>query len=314
MKHWIFISCFFSLFLPTIKAQNNATSGESPNQAFLKNFPNKHITEWRRGMKFMLSPNPELIVTLYPYQMDGNPVHRLHPVRFGGKIFEVDTIEKRLERCEKGECVRSCIIFTCEGQKYEHGMSGTLEELRLKEKHYDTYINGLMYMNDIETVKSMLERRIIWVTSNEWQAVGMSYYMGALKYVPVIVTKVTEGTHLAPVRIFFRAEGKAEAYMDVCMSNTNVYDPKSTVSPHFLDCFTIENPYSKQKNVSLYDWGKIQQGEVTEGMPKIAAEFSWGKPQRIEKSDRGGHAMEEWHYGNGHVLIFEDEILIKYKK
>lgn len=314
MKHWIVISCFFYLLLPNIKAQNNAITEGGFNQAFLKNFPNKHITEWKRGMKFVLSPNPELIVTLYPYQMDGNPVHRLHPVRFGGKVFEVDTIEARTEKCEKGECVRSCVIFTCEGQKYEHGMSGTLEELRPKEKHYDTYINGLMYLNDIETAKALLEKRIIWVTSNEWQAVGMSYYMGALKYVPVIVTKITEGTHLAPVRIFFRAEGKQEAYMDVCMSNTNVYDPKSTVSPHFLDCFTIENPYAKQKNVSLYDWGKIQQGEVTEGMPKIAAEFSWGKPQRIEKSDRGGHAMEEWHYENGHILIFEDEILIKYKK
>lgn len=314
MKNWLLLNCYFLLLSLPTQAQNNAIAEEGMAMNFAKHFPNKHITTWHRGMKFVLDANPELIVTLYPYQMDGNPVHRLHPVRFGGKIFEVDTIEKRIEKCEKGECVRSCVIFTCEGIKYEHGMAGTLEELRPKEKHHDTYINGLMYLNDVETAKRLLEGKIMWVISNEWQAVGMSYFMGALKYVPIKVTKITTGTYLAPVRIFFKAEDKKETYIDVCMSNVNVYDAKSTLSPHFSDCFTTENPYLKHKNISLPHWEKIQHGEVTEGMRLIAAELAWGKPQRIEKSDRGGHAIEEWYYENGHVLVFEDEILIKYRK
>jgi hypothetical protein len=98
------------------------------------------------------------------------------------------------------------------------------------------------------------------------------------------------------------------------MSNINVFDTKSPLSPHFSDCFTTENPYLNHKNVSLSDWDKIQRGEVTEGMHKEAAELSWGRPQQINKSERGGHPIEEWIYENNNVLLFEDELLIKYKK
>ena len=107
-----------------------------------------------------------------------------------------------------------------------------------------------------------------------------------------------------PVRFILQAPSGEEGYVDVHLSGTNVPD-KLSVYNKFEEHFLPEDP-KRIHNWPSTVWSAIEEGKVFIGMTEEQAILSRGKPKEINRTITSNIKNEQWVYGSGSYLYFDN--------
>ena len=124
----------------------------------------------------------------------------------------------------------------------------------------------------------------------------------------VTVTDVVAGWYNdKPIRFIVQTDSGAEGYEDFRMSGTNGGSPPWPPKPE--EKFFEHDP-RQIFNWSDRVWNAIAYQDVFVGMKKEQAQLSWGKPKDINRTLNSRVIKEQWVYGSGSYLYFEDGLLV----
>ena len=217
-------------------------------------FPMKQLCKWTPGIKFMFIPDSgdEFIPIFYCYENGKEVVNDL----LKNKTVEYVGSEETEHETYIGKIYTSRFIFECEGKKYYYEMKDTkLNDLCDKDPRAG--INGLVYLQDINTAKELLIGKTLYTRTTIVKVDDVSSYSGYRedsipKGEPVKVMAISIGSKAFPVRIVFTDSKGNTYYIDVAMSRTNSrmepedFQAEKRMS-YFPNAFSFTNPDIKAK-------------------------------------------------------------------
>lgn len=183
----------------------------------------------------------------------------------------------------------------------------------------DETVMGIAPVADINYARSTSLGKTLWYRGRKLDTYNeATEEFGEIelrKYSAVKVLDVVAGwVSFKPVRLILQTPSGEEAFKDVTLSRTNGPSPNSSVKwyppddPGFSENFFVKNPH-KTRKWSLRTWSAIEEGKVFLGMTAEQVRMSWGKPEEINKTITGNIRHEQWVYGIGHYLYFDNGIL-----
>ena len=221
---------------------------------------------------------------------------------FEYKIFTFKGFEER-----KGQ---TFVQFECEGKKYEQEtflLAGIdkMKKYEAEGKGFLNVIKHLVYTGEIDTLKSNLVGKRIWLLSAMWlrdteEGYG-AYQKDGFKYYPAVVSQIGLGSADAPIRVVFKPDNQNEAYIDIYLSGIN--QRNQLYGLHFDKVFSFKDPKTKYPKISNENWSLIQSGKVKIGMNEEECKLSWGKPDTINSTTLEGLVSEQWVYGSSFLYL-----------
>lgn len=176
----------------------------------------------------------------------------------------------------------------------------------------DDSVGGIAPVADIDYARNKWLGKNLWyenkqiVTYNE-----ATENYGSIKhkrYSPVKVVDIVAGWDSdAPVRFILKTSSGEEGFADVNLSGTNV----PCILRHyrrFEEYFFSDDP-KKIYNWPSAVWSAIEEEKVFVGMTAEQARMSLGKPKKINKTTTGIVRTEQWVYGSGNYLYFDNGVL-----
>lgn len=284
---------------------------------FAKEFPFINPVDWKMGVKFMTVPlrdrstDSYSTINLSPYQSKNSYDSKIKQSDFQWKIFTYLGLEVRTVNCPRGICKRTYLLFDCESNKYEYEYIGDTTELR-NSKGIDNSIYNLVYLDEVDSVKSKLVGKKIYIITSQWMKDDESgvgrYSIKNPKFVAVKITSVGLGSQDAPSKIVFKQIGtETEAYLNIRLSGINA--KSGNTGFEFDKVFRFEDPKLNYPNISSSVWSSIQNGKVYAGMTKQECELAWGKPKDIINTIIGKDNREQWVYNLSSYLYFKNGVL-----
>lgn len=215
-----------------ITAQNDYLVTTVPNQEvslseeelFIKeNFPLQLLCKWTPGMKFMFIPSGRdmFLPTLSVYETekgaDNNALKH--------KILTFSGLEEKAQKLSNDMNYSTRFIFECEGGKYYYEIKNTRPD-EICDKNPRAYINGLVYLRDVDMAKELLTGKKIYIQSDMVRVDDTNSYSG-YREVPIpvnteaIVTAIGVGTQAYPVKVIFQDSLNHSYYLELALSRTN---------------------------------------------------------------------------------------------
>jgi hypothetical protein len=305
----------------TKNGDNEVDTTLTKEELFIKeNFPTILTADWVKGMRFMfeIEPNKYSVFPLGLYNPNNDEAissKKLSPFDYEGKIFTIVNVESRAIDCPIGECISTCIIFDCEGVRFEFCYSGSQDEMR--RDNDAVLLNGLTYLDEVDKAKRLLLNKELYILTPHWRTVneeGKVQGIEKQKFEKITITNVGVGSLRNPVRLVFEDENEETYFIDIRFSNTNLREITSKVlikhtRNSFVDKLAFDDPYQKYQNISPEIWSVIQQEKVQVGMTKQECELSWGKPESINETTTDFAVSEQWVFDTGSFLYFDNGIL-----
>lgn len=298
----VFLFSFFNIIAQNpydIKATNKLetkTEVKSKDETFiLENFPFIHMSNWTKGMKFMIFPDEDNSTTKYLFDIkEYKSKYQIKASEYYNKIFTVENIEERIVDCPRGSCTRTYVIFDCEGKKFEYEYIGDKKEM--SNSNVFTNIHDFVYLDEIDNARKLLVGKTFYIIS--------SLYTGFQhnNYIPVAIVNIGIGDINDHVKIVYETTDKKQFEVNTTLSGTNT----STIFERFQDIFSLENPKNKYPKINAEIWSIIQKGKVRSGMTKQECRLSWGQPESINKTSGKWGVHEQWVYSTSSYLYFEN--------
>lgn len=296
----------FSMGVIKNKNSKNLTETKDKRSEIAKQFNFIPMWEWKKGMKFIPQEDEYNIgfdIPLKPYK-SGWDAKSLKNSDYAGKIFEIDRVEERHVSCPRGDCVRTYVVFSVEGedQLYEYEFIGSKSEM--KNAYSDTFqqISRLRYIGDILKDRKLLVDKTLYIMTRMWKGDSTALKDGR-KYIPVKVLNIGfSNDEFHDTSIAFETSDGVKAYVDVYLGGTNINSSyrDSSVSNSFDELFSLDDPRGKYKGRADM-WDDITRGVVKIGMTEDEVVWSWGNPDKINKSYPG---PDQWVY-ESKCLYFE---------
>jgi hypothetical protein len=82
----------------------------------------------------------------------------------------------------------------------------------------------------------------------------------------------------------------------------------------FSNLFSFTDPRRNYPNITDEYWQLITSGTVTTGMTRDECRLALGAPKDVDRQTGYSSVHEMWGYENGIYLIFEDGILVKFRR
>ncbi len=131
------------------------------------------------------------------------------------------------------------------------------------------------------------------------------------RHIAVTVDSVTPGTEHLPLKVSFTPKDPSVAPAAVYMT----YGEHTMATRNFDKLFSFADPRLSYPNITDANWQLITRSQIAEGMTRDEARLALGIPAQVERgATRGGLQLENWSYGNGVYLLFEDGVLTRYRK
>lgn len=179
----------------------------------------------------------------------------------------------------------------------------------------EAYLNSMSDLGpvaDIEHAKRLYQGTTLWLrrrTPFTYDPSAASFgTVDARPFSPVRVADVVPGWYdHAPARFVLETPTGERGYIDVNMTGTNVGDILFDGS-RFDDYFFVQDPrvlYPWSDRV----WSAIEDQSVFIGMTANQARLAWGTPTSVNRTTTRSGTREQWVYGGGNYLYFQDGIL-----
>jgi len=237
------LTLFMVVVLTLLTIDNQNSYGINPNlretkdeRFMLDNFPYIHISNWTKGMKFIVESNDNnfidyfLDIKEYKSKKRSN---RITKSEYKDKIFTVDTIEERTVDCPRGKCIRTYTIFDCDGKKFEFEFIGDRQEMANSELM--TEVSDLIYYGDIEKAREVLIGKKYYIISNT-----------DYKKKPVVIKDIKPWNSSAPIKIIYEtSDGKLSSQ---CVTLSGINQLKALVFYKFQDIFSSEISFNTENS------------------------------------------------------------------
>lgn len=215
---------------------------------FQKEFKYYKITEFTKGMKFMVEANGNHInIDFKKYHKKGRgKIINLNEIK--GNIFEFERYETRKVKNRKFKHL--ILIFTRNNEKFEYNTYKTKEELNNQNKldNLKTNVQEFVFYDDVEIAKKLLINKEFYLTK---------LYLWTHNSIDRLfrITKIEPNTSDKPIKIEFTdVINKQKIYKVFRLSFTNEHismDP-TKVDDLFTNCFKTPKDYLLQKEKEKY--------------------------------------------------------------
>lgn len=177
----------------------------------------------------------------------------------------------------------------------------------------DAAASEMPFVADLDVVAAARERllgRRLYIITSLWRDSADTPVKGR-KFVPVKITAVEAGTADYPVRVdFIETDGDTPAKGSAFITPRS----DSRGSRTFAAQFMLRNPREMYPAVNPDHWAAISDGKVARGMTRLECRLALGAPADLDRLPGYSAMHERWVYDNGISLIFEDGILVDYRR
>lgn len=209
-------------YIVTTSPNQNLPVGEE-EQFISKNFPTQLLCKWTPGMKFMFLPiGREMYL---PSLSEYNTEREADNHALKRKILTFIGTEEKVIKLSNEVSYTTRFVFECDGTKYFHDIKN-VHPSEICDKMPRAYINGLVYLKDVDTAKELLIGRKIYIQSESVRIDDASSHSGyrEVMFSPntaVTVTAIGIGSRSYPVKIIFQDTKGFSYYLEVALSRTN---------------------------------------------------------------------------------------------
>jgi len=181
---------------------------------------------------------------------------------------------------------------------------------RLTAQAFHGYINGIIFLRDIDLARERYLGKHFWLMSGTVSTADENgdetKDLPVKRFGRVLVKDVVTGWYNgAPVRFILETDDGKEGYLDLQVSGTNVSDTlrePNSFSEHLV---------TKDPRILFAKWGKrtldaIAAEKVFVGMTTVQAKMSWGDPDKVNATTGSWGRHEQWVYGDSSYLYFEN--------
>ena len=144
-------------------------------QFIIKHFPLKPLCKWTPGMKFMFAPSARemFLPTLLIYNTEKGVDNSL----MRHKILTFTGTEEKVQKIADETNYTTRFVFEDEGEKYYYDIKNMrLDEIC--ERMPRACINGLVYLQDVDTAKDLLIGKTIYIQSETVRVDDANSYSG----------------------------------------------------------------------------------------------------------------------------------------
>jgi len=166
----------------------------------------------------------------------------------------------------------------------------------------------------VDDARKHLAGNTYYVVTPLWYIPSTGQAVHGLRHIPVTITDVTAGDVAFPLKVFFRPQTITEnlpaeeffMYMSVGSERT------STRNFHTLFAFT--DPRLRYPRITPDVWDLIIHSRVREGMTRDECRLALGAPTTMGQRPTTAGMVEYWQYSDGIYLLFEDNILTRFRR
>lgn len=268
---------------------------QSAEALYLDSVRPDSFQQWRPGKQFFVSDDNIRLIF--------DPINGIDSETLSLKgdtlIYQGYKFRKNLNNTED-----VVINFSDGVNTYSYDTGKPIEEVETQKPEYVVpFVIDLDYINKVQ---SKLKDKTLYIKSPLWFEEDLRKLNG-VKFVPVTIKYVKPGDLIYPFHVFF--EYKNRIY-GVSMSS-QVSSIKNTT---FDKLFSFNDIRKNYGTISDDNWVLITKGRVAVGMTKEECSLSLGTPKTIDRSPTHGGLYERWSYDNGTYLMFDNGLLLQYRR
>ncbi|MDE7408242.1 MAG: hypothetical protein K2M76_07460, partial [Muribaculaceae bacterium] len=265
----------------------------TPEMSFLTEVVPEKFADWKPGKSFYVTDD-KITLALNPiYGFTG---------RLGG--VNVKYVGSREVPSLTGKDVAELVFKTPDGTEVAYRTNSSMEELMSRDK---VEVPFTIEESVVDATRNLLAGKRLWILTPAWYDMNDELITGK-KFVSVTVTDVLPGNVAYPVKVTFADEnGKQYRIFLSVGSDTHASRP-------FASLFSFENPRKKYPNITNEVWENIKSGRVKAGMTRDECRLALGSPADVDRAADYSNVMERWSYENGVYLIFQDGILVRFRR
>ena len=268
---------------------------ESPEALYLDSVKPDSFRQWRPGKQFFVSDDNIRLIFDPTTGIDTETLS----LKGDTLTYQGYKFRKNLNNTED-----VVINFSDGTNTYSYDTGKPIEEVEAQKPEYVVpFVIDLDYISKME---SALKGKTLYIKSPLWFEEDLRKLNG-VKFVPVTIKSVKPGDLIYPFHVFF--EYKNRIY-GVSMSS-QVSSIKNTT---FDKLFSFSNIRKRYGDISDENWSLITKGRVAVGMTKEECSLSLGAPKTIDRSPTHGGLYERWSYDNGTYLMFDNGLLLQYRR
>ena len=196
----------------------------SEEEQFIKqNFPMQFLCKWTPGIKFMFNPSGH--DQFLPILSFCENEKEVESTTLKHKILTFVGTEEISKELSIGTNYSTRFLFECEGKKYYYEFKNIrLDEIC--EKNPRACINGLVYLQDVDTAKELLIGRKVYIQSESARIDDTNNYSGYQDIaiptnLEATITAIGVGNQTCPVKIIFKDNQDHSFYLELALSRTN---------------------------------------------------------------------------------------------
>jgi len=159
-----------------------------------------------------------------------------------------------------------------------------------------------------ETARQITGKHL-WVLTEGWYDILDQAIQGR-KFVPVTITGVLPGNTVYPVTLEFSPDSHPDIKFHLFMSVGNT----SHLMRSFATLFSFTDPRTKYPAITDDNWRLITDGRIAPGMTRDECRLALGAPKDVDRQSGYSSVHERWTYENGIYLIFEDGLLVRFRR
>lgn len=265
----------------------------TPEMEFLSDITTQPFMNWQKGKEFYVTDD-KITLALNPLP---KPLENL-----SGKIIRYSGF--RTVPDVTGNESTEILLTTPDGTEVVYRINASPKELADR--------SGIEIPFTIETdlVNSTAKRLNglkAWVITPVWYDMDDKASSGR-KFVPVTITEVLPGNLAYPVKLTFIDEDGNPHRLFMSLGN------ERRATRPFATLFSFNNPRDRYPAISDANWQNIINGQVAQYMTRDECRLALGSPNDVDKGANYSSVIEKWTYDNGVYLIFEDGILMRFRK
>jgi len=170
----------------------------------------------------------------------------------------------------------------------------------------------LVQQSLVDTVTARLKGNTYYLTTNVWRD-STDAPVNGRKFIPITIDAVNAGNAGYPLRLDFTTlDGGSPSTGSLFITTGPVSGTRA--SRRFATMLSHDNPRLRYPDITDKAWNNIVNGTAAPGMTREEVTLAMGAPRDVDRhTDNGasGIITEAWIYPSGHIVVFEDGIVVK---
>lgn len=267
----------------------------TPEQEWLADIRPQPFGEWTPGKRFHVTDN-KITLALNPVYTAMTPLDGA-TIRYKGY---------REMLAVTGETETELLFESPEGVELAYRVNISPEELAARPK---VDLPFTIETDIVEATARKIKGKNLWILTSGWYDTSDRATHGR-KFVQVTITDVLPGNSIYPVTLEFTPADHPNLHFHLFMS----VGENTRLMRSFANLFSFDDPRNNYPAITDENWQLITQGKIAIGMTRNECRLAVGAPKDVDRQSGYSSIHEMWTYENGIYLIFEDGLLVRFRR